>query len=44
MVKYFCNLHNSVNKRLGKELFDCNKAYDHWGGDCGCEAKSSEES
>ncbi len=39
VVRYFCDLHNVVNKRLNKPIFDCSKAYDHWGGDCGCEIK-----
>ena len=34
--KFFCNIHNEVNLRLGKENFDCNKMFDIWGGDCGC--------
>jgi hypothetical protein len=29
---YFCWLHNSVNKKLGKSLFDCNQIRDRWGG------------
>jgi FAD-linked sulfhydryl oxidase len=29
-----CEMHNIVNKRLKKELFDCNKIGDFY--DCGC--------
>lgn len=41
LVRYICKLHNIVNKRLDKKEFDCSKAFDHWGGDCGCEPKES---
>lgn len=37
LVHYLCDLHNIVNKRLGKPHFDCNKAFEFWGGDCGCD-------
>ncbi len=37
-VEYVCFLHNQVNKRLGKAEFDCTKASQYWGGDCGCDA------
>ena len=37
LVIYICGLHNKVNQRLGKKIFDCKKAFDIWGGDCGCE-------
>ena len=36
LVNYICDIHNSVNKFLKKEIFDCKKAFDVWGGDCGC--------
>lgn len=42
LVNYFCKIHNIVNKRLNKEEFDCSKAYNEWGGDCGCDGKESE--
>ncbi len=35
-VLYLCNLHNKVNKRLGKQEYDCKKTFEIWGGDCGC--------
>lgn len=38
LVYYLCGVHNTVNKFLKKEIFDCKKAFDVWGGDCGCEA------
>jgi FAD-linked sulfhydryl oxidase len=41
VVIYFCEIHNIVNKRLGKPLFDCDKALEYWGGDCGCHGDSS---
>jgi|LauGreDrversion4_2_1035121.scaffolds.fasta_scaffold278872_2 FAD-linked sulfhydryl oxidase len=36
LVYYLCDLHNHVNKRLHKPIFDCDKAFNVWGGDCGC--------
>ena len=36
LVYYICDIHNKVNKFLKKEIFDCKKAFDVWGGDCGC--------
>jgi hypothetical protein len=36
LVGYVCKLHNIVNERLDKPIFDCNKAFDFWGGGCGC--------
>ena len=36
LVNYICKMHNIVNKVLGKPQFDCKKAFDFWGGDCGC--------
>ena len=38
LVYYLCDIHNIVNKFLEKPHFDCDKAFDIWGGDCGCEA------
>lgn len=39
LVQYFCDLHNIVNKRLEKPIFDCKNALSYWGGDCGCSGK-----
>ena len=36
LVYYLCDLHNIVNERLKKPRFDCKKAFDFWGGECGC--------
>lgn len=33
LVIYICELHNQVNKRLNKEIFDCNNAIKFWGGE-----------
>ena len=38
LVYYFCDLHNIVNKKLNKKIFNCDKAFDVWGGNCGCNA------
>ncbi len=38
LVYYMCDIHNIVNKRLNKPIYDCKKAFDIWGSDCGCEA------
>lgn len=38
-VYYLCDLHNKVNKRLNKDIYDCKKAFDIWGSDCGCDAQ-----
>ena len=36
-VIYVCEIHNFVNYRLNKPLFDCSHALERWGGgDCGC--------
>ena len=43
VVMYFCELHNIVNKKLGKEEFDCDKAFEFWGGDCGFSGDDEEE-
>ena len=37
LVNYICKIHNIVNKVLEKPVFDCKKAFDFWGGDCGCD-------
>ena len=37
LVNYICKIHNIVNKVLEKPIFDCKKAFDFWGGDCGCD-------
>ena len=37
LVNYICKIHNIVNKVLEKPQFDCKKAFDFWGGDCGCD-------
>ena len=35
---YLCNLHNKVNERIHKEIFDCKaNLYKTYGGDCGCD-------
>jgi hypothetical protein len=39
LVYYICDLHNIVNKKLNKKIFNCDKAFDVWGGNCGCNAK-----
>jgi hypothetical protein len=43
LVLYICELHNHINKRLSKPIFDCSKAMAFWGGDCGCEEKDQKE-
>jgi FAD-linked sulfhydryl oxidase len=42
LVLYLCGLHNNVNERLNKPKFDCNKAFEFWGGNCGCHENKSE--
>lgn len=37
VVKFFCEVHNIVNKRIKKPEFQCKKAVEYWGGDCGCD-------
>ena len=37
LVNYICKIHNIVNKVLEKPTFNCKKAFDFWGGDCGCD-------
>ena len=36
LVYYICLIHNLMNQKLGKPKFSCRKAFDVWGGDCGC--------
>lgn len=43
IVLYLCDLHNKVNQRLSKPIFDCQKAFDFWGGNCGCAADSQSQ-
>jgi hypothetical protein len=43
LVHYVCGLHNIVNHRLGKPQFECQKAFDFWGGGCGCDGGSGEK-
>lgn len=43
VVLYLCKLHNIVNKKLGKDIFDCKKAFEFWGGDCGCSEEGDEK-
>jgi FAD-linked sulfhydryl oxidase len=37
LVLYLCDIHNKVNERLNKPVFNCEKAFDFWGGNCGCD-------
>lgn len=30
LSKWFCDMHNNVNKKLGKPLFDCSKINERW--------------
>lgn len=30
LSEWFCNVHNEVNERLGKPIFDCKKVLDRW--------------
>jgi FAD-linked sulfhydryl oxidase len=39
IARYLCQLHNEVNKFLKKPIFDCDRVYEVWGGDCGCSVK-----
>ena len=36
LVYYMCEIHNILNKKLGKKKFICKEAFNVWGGDCGC--------
>jgi len=33
LSRWFCDIHNEVNQRLGKSMFDCNKVGERWGPD-----------
>jgi len=39
VVFYLCRIHNRVNAFLKKRIFDCEEAFNIWGGKCGCSAK-----
>lgn len=30
LIKFMCDLHNEVNDRMGKSLFDCSKYEERW--------------
>ena len=37
LTMYLCNLHNNVNLRLNKEIYNCTASLQKdYGGDCGC--------
>ena len=36
LVYYMCEIHNELNRKLGKQKFTCKEAFNVWGGDCGC--------
>ena len=36
LIYYMCEIHNLLNKKLGKKKFSCKEAFNVWGGDCGC--------
>ena len=37
VMVWICEMHNTVNSRLGKEIFPCNKVKEIWGQkSCGC--------
>ena len=40
-VYYICEMHNNVNKRIDKPIFDCKQSFNIWGGDCGCSEKEN---
>ena len=40
---YICDLHNIVNEALNKPKFDCKRAFDYWGGNCGCSDKTEKQ-
>lgn len=38
-MDYLCEMHNKVNIRLNKTVFDCkNDLIKTYGGDCGCDS------
>lgn len=39
--QWLCAIHNKVNERLGKEMFDCADIQEKY--QCGCEADEKEE-
>ena len=41
LVGYLCMLHNKVNERLNKPIFECENAFKYWGGECGCTEKGN---
>ena len=36
LIYYMCEIHNILNRKLGKKKFSCKEAFNVWGGDCGC--------
>lgn len=32
LTKWLCIIHNKVNKKIGKPIFDCTKIDERWGG------------
>ena len=36
LIYYMCEIHNLLNRKLGKKKFSCKEAFNVWGGDCGC--------
>ena len=36
LIYYMCEIHNELNRKLGKKKFTCKEAFNVWGGDCGC--------
>eukprot|EP00742_Colponemidia_sp_Colp-10_P005449 GILJ01005823.1.p1 GENE.GILJ01005823.1~~GILJ01005823.1.p1 ORF type:complete len:192 (+),score=11.30 GILJ01005823.1:46-576(+) len=36
LSRWLCEAHNHVNERLHKRVFNCTKAVERWGGECGC--------
>ena len=37
LIYYMCEIHNILNRKLGKKKFSCKDAFNAWGGDCGCD-------
>lgn len=42
-VKSICEMHNEYNKLKDLPLIDCSKAFEFWGGGCGCSDSKNEE-
>ena len=42
LIYYFCFLHNQVNLRLNKPIFDCKKAELYWIGKSKCDCPEKE--